>query len=553
MGLLFVYILKSSVGLIILYLFYKLFLSKETFHRFNRVFLLSLFFISWIPALCRINIQPTEIHQTLSEWEQLLLLATDSGTVSDPVRSSFTPVHLILVAYWSGVLFFFLKSVYSLIRMGLLIRRGRKEKRGAYTLVIHDKPLPAFSWMHYIVISQNDLNGESASEIIMHESAHIRHRHSFDLLLAEICILFQWFNPAALLMKKELQHLHEYQADETVLNTGIDAKKYQLLLIKKAVGSLRFNSMANSFNHSTLKKRITMMLKEKSNPWARLKYLYILPVAAISVTLFARPEISNRLDEISAVKVNDLSIITEQKPEDNSFRTEQTVVTKENRKKNSSEEPDQELEIKFSPETGNPMITVGETTGTAEQIIINNTGSAEDSLSLPQNKKFGIHLSLDDNAPLIVVSGKKLTPEEFDRLEPEQIEEVAIMKNTETEKYGKNGIIFITLKGENSSEEKQKTPGSIEIKVTESETSQANEVKVIGYGSQKGKGIEGIFRSSNANKIGEKVTVVIDEKEFTTETDKLDEMIDTENIESIEVLKNPTQNKIIITTKKSLQ
>ena len=149
-------------------------------------------------------------------------------------------------------------------------------------------------------------------EILIHELAHIQNRHSWDLLVADICIFFQWFNPASWLLKQELQNIHEYEADETVIEKGVDAKQYQLLLIKKAVGT-RLYSMANSFNHSKLKKRITMMLKEKSNPWAKLKYLYILPVAAIAVTAFARPEISETAEEISAVKVNDLTAIVEAK------------------------------------------------------------------------------------------------------------------------------------------------------------------------------------------------------------------------------------------------
>nr|WP_289620720.1 TonB family protein [Bacteroides intestinalis] len=162
-----------------------------------------------------------------------------------------------------------------------------------------------------IVISEKDLD-ENGREILIHELAHIQNRHSWDLLVADICIFFQWFNPASWLLKQELQNIHEYEADETVIEKGVDAKQYQLLLIKKAVGT-RLYSMANSFNHSKLKKRITMMLKEKSNPWAKLKYLYILPVAAIAVTAFARPEISETAEEISAVKVNDLTAIVEAK------------------------------------------------------------------------------------------------------------------------------------------------------------------------------------------------------------------------------------------------
>ena len=169
--------------------------------------------------------------------------------------------------------------------------------------------------MKYIVISEADLE-ENGREILIHETAHISNHHSVDLLVADLCIFFQWFNPASWLLKQELQNIHEYEADETVIKEGVDAKQYQLLLIKKAVGT-RLYSMANSFNHSKLKKRITMMLKEKSNPWARLKYLYVLPLAAIAVTAFARPEISQKAKEISAVKVNDLAAIVETKTVEN--------------------------------------------------------------------------------------------------------------------------------------------------------------------------------------------------------------------------------------------
>jgi len=120
-------------------------------------------------------------------------------------------------------------------------------------------------------------------------------------------------------MKNELQDIHEYEADEATLYSGVDAKQYQILLIKKAVGSQRFDSMTNSFNHSKLKKRITMMLRKKNSHWARLKYVSILPLAALVVTLFARPEVSNKLDEISAVKVSDFTSKNEETLKDDSL------------------------------------------------------------------------------------------------------------------------------------------------------------------------------------------------------------------------------------------
>ena len=179
-------------------------------------------------------------------------------------------------------------------------------------LILTDQPVAPFSWMQTIVISRKDFE-ESGIEIMTHEMAHIKARHSIDLLISEICILFHWFNPSVWLLRQELQNIHEYEADESVLNQGVDAKRYQLLLIKKAVGAQRFTSMANSFNHSSLKKRIAMMLKQKSSPWARLKYLYVLPLAALTVVAFARPEISHELEKISSVKISEIIPVQEKK------------------------------------------------------------------------------------------------------------------------------------------------------------------------------------------------------------------------------------------------
>ena len=339
MGVFFIYILKSSVCLVLFYLFFRLLLSKETFHRFNRMALLGvLFFSLLIPCIEVTTRHQVEVQQAVLSIEQLLLMAELEATPANvgavQETSAISWVQIVLLVYLAGILFLACRNIYSLICLFRLIHSGKHEKlEKGVTLVVHNQEIAPFSWMNYIVISRKDLE-ENGREILIHEMAHIHHRHSVDLLVADICIFFQWFNPGAWLLKQELQNVHEYEADETVINEGVNAKEYQLLLIKKAVGT-RLYSMANSFNHSKLKKRITMMLKEKSNPWARLKYLYILPVAAIAVTAFARPEISetaeeisrmsdalgmeqasllfSRLHDISAAKVNDLTAIVEAK------------------------------------------------------------------------------------------------------------------------------------------------------------------------------------------------------------------------------------------------
>ena len=336
MGLFFVYILKSSVCLAIFYLFYRLLLARETFHRFNRFSLLGILLLSCLLPLVEVSVkQETEVHQTMLTLEQLLMMAdavnaTEAGARTE--TATVTWIQVALLVYLAGIVFFAFRNVYSLVRLLMLLKSGKKEDIGSYlpgrkervTLIVHNCDIAPFSWMGYIVISRKDLE-ENGREILIHELAHIHNRHSWDLLVADVCIFFQWFNPASWLLKQELQNIHEFEADETVIKEGVDAKQYQLLLIKKAVGT-RLYSMANSFNHSTLKKRITMMLKEKSNPWARLKYLYVLPLAAITVTAFARPEISEKAAEISAVKVNDLTAIVETKVAENIPSAESTVV-----------------------------------------------------------------------------------------------------------------------------------------------------------------------------------------------------------------------------------
>ena len=312
MGTFLVYILKSAVCLAMFYLFYRLLLSKETFHRFNRIALLGVMLLSCLLPLVKVTVeQVSPVNAQVMSMEDLLLMYqwNSEAVVEEGSRPFHWQEGLVLV-YFVGLFFVIVRHLWSLGRMLYLIRHSRCERLdNGIRLVVHRRKLAPFSWMRYIVISETDLK-ESGHHILVHEMAHIHHRHSWDLLLTEACAWLQWFNPAIWLLKQELQNIHEYEADEEVLRQGINAKEYQMLLIKKAVGA-RLYSIANSFNHSSLKKRITMMIRKKSNPWARAKYLYVLPLAAVTVAAFARPEISQPLDEISSVKVNDLSAVLE--------------------------------------------------------------------------------------------------------------------------------------------------------------------------------------------------------------------------------------------------
>ena len=330
MGTLLIYILKSAVCLAVFYLFYKLLMSRETFHRFNRFSLLGLMIICSIIPFVRISLNhSTETVQTVISMEEPLMIPVMVDTdIATETNDSSTMEYIIIFAtaiYLLGILFFAVMEIVQFRKVLRITRKGKEEDISLYVkdntgnikLIVTDEKVSPFSWMNRIIISRSDLE-ENGKEILCHEMAHISNNHSIDLILADICILLQWFNPASWLIKSELQNVHEFEADETVIKNGIDAKNYQLLLIKKAVGS-RLYSIANSFNHSKLKKRITMMMKKKSSPWARAKYLYILPLAAVAVAAFAHPEISKLSDEISSVKVNDFSAITENHEIENTY------------------------------------------------------------------------------------------------------------------------------------------------------------------------------------------------------------------------------------------
>ena len=203
---------------------------------------------------------------------------------------------IIALLYWAGFIFCLMTTLLSFRKMFVLIRSGRKLQQGRYTLILVPSCVSPFSWGRYIILSEEDYE-KYPDEILTHEMMHLKSHHSIDLLFVECILWLHWFNPAIWLLKRELKDIHEYQADKGVLTQGVDATKYQLLLVKKAVGSSLY-TLANSFNHSKIKKRITMMLKGKSNNWARLKLLLLVPVGLIVLNAFARPEVNRQLETL---------------------------------------------------------------------------------------------------------------------------------------------------------------------------------------------------------------------------------------------------------------
>jgi hypothetical protein len=152
--------------------------------------------------------------------------------------------------------------------------------------MIHNTDIPAFSFRRRILISRHDYD-TNAEAILTHELSHIRHGHFYDLMLMEMVKIIYWFNPLIYRMGRDLKDIHEFQADEHTLNSGVDSTKYQLLIIQKCVGHQSF-ALANSFNHCQIKKRITMMNKSKTSKAWCWKVATFLPLLALLLMAFGK-------------------------------------------------------------------------------------------------------------------------------------------------------------------------------------------------------------------------------------------------------------------------
>ena len=303
----FLYLSYSTLALAALYLLYKVLMSYETLHRFNRVLLLGFVVLSAVLPLCRI-----EVVEELPAVEPVEFVAPMTDSVVYEVAESFNYTALLQMAFFAlfllGAVVMIARLVISIMSVKRIIRSGEQQSlEGGVTLTIVDKPISPFSWFGHIVVSRADIE-QNRDIILTHEMAHIRLRHSWDVLAVDLALCFWWFNPAMWLLRRELQSLHEYQADDAVLNSGIDAQTYQLLLIKRAVGS-RLHSVANCLNHSNLNKRITMMCKKTSSRWSAAKALLVLPLVAVSLaatatTVYVPREVQDKVTENS---VNDKS------------------------------------------------------------------------------------------------------------------------------------------------------------------------------------------------------------------------------------------------------
>ena len=287
------YIGKVAILLAVFYLFYRLLMERETFHRFNRAILLLSVLIAFILPLCEITLHKTVLAASTPASGANVA----SGVASDsPLATYGNPLLWLFVIYLAGVVLKLLHTAISIYRLNKLISQCEQHPQAdGTTIAVCAQNIAPFSWWNTIVFSRRDYQLQD-SALLVHERAHINSYHSFDLLLMELAIALQWFNPAIWLTGRELRAVHEYEADASVLSGGVDAHHYLNLLMDRANAKLECK-LANAISQQTLKNRFQMMARHRSKPSRLLKVLYLLPVVAITLALNAQTMIHYQAPE----------------------------------------------------------------------------------------------------------------------------------------------------------------------------------------------------------------------------------------------------------------
>lgn len=278
MGTVTLYFFYVALILATFYLLYKWTLATTTFFRFNRVVLMAGYALAML-ALPVLNLLTANSECDSTAISHAATIETELNSLSDLPEPTWPEI--VTVTYLLGVMAAAALNMRSALRIRHLIKNGAHIRYKSYTMVITDRQCSPFSWGRYIVIPSS-IPEEDITMIVEHEKSHLRHHHWLELAVAQIMEIFNWYNPAAYLLKKEVQDVHEFEVDRDVVGKGYDEKAYQMLLLRSSVGA-SFNNFVNSLTHSRLKTRLQMMMTENSKSSRRLYAFVMLPLTVFVV------------------------------------------------------------------------------------------------------------------------------------------------------------------------------------------------------------------------------------------------------------------------------
>ena len=422
------YILRASIAAAILYICYKVFIGRITFHRLNRVAIWAILAVSLILPLFTIQLPALQFfaEEKVSTIDlsafQNIPITTERIELPSP-KAEIPWIMILSIIYTLGVGICTLRYFSGALKMAMIIRSARKESlNDGSSIYVSKQNIAPFSWMRFIVISEKDFTDVNA-DIIHHEKAHVKHRHSLDLMWADVYSIAFWFNPFAWLLRNELRNIHEYQADDEVVKNRNDFREYQLLLIRHCVGEHKF-SIANNFEFNNLQKRIKMIMKTKSSN--RSKWLYTSLVLSTFV----------------AIMILSVESLQAKVPVENEKKSEKTALTDSLKGEVTGIKV-----IKFNYE--DDADTLNSKTRT---VIVRSREESKNGKVTLSNEVSSL------SNPLFIVDG--LEVEDISNIDPKTIASVSVLKDKKsTEIYGEKGqkdINNITKQKKNKKTKKKK-------------------------------------------------------------------------------------------------
>jgi bla regulator protein BlaR1 len=280
-----IYLLKVNIALLLFCLGYYLVLRRLTFYTLNRVYLITaILFSSLYPLIDLSGIM--QRHEKLVEPIQLIVITlnTKATQLAQPVSQTNYWQWLVWI-FWTGVAIMATRLAIQFISLWKIYRRSKPANLHNYNVrIIHEEANP-FSFWQSIFINPSHHADDELRSIIAHEQVHVSQWHTLDILLAELSLVFYWFNPGVWLMKKAVAENLEFITDRQILRQGIDAKSYQYSLLYASFNTSP-NAMVNHFNISTIKKRIMMMNSKRSSAYSLTRYGFIAPAVLVLLLAF---------------------------------------------------------------------------------------------------------------------------------------------------------------------------------------------------------------------------------------------------------------------------
>ena len=277
-------LLPIAVAIAVFWIVYRLLFTNSNRIKFNRYYILmSIIFALALPLLGvligRGSPEMLSLKQNMFGGivlDQVAIAADESTPLVEATAQHYSIWQIISIIYFVGVGISLLLLMFKLFKIFLLVVKSQKEKCGSYTAVYTGKEQGSFSFLNYAFFPDKSID----KEIVRHEISHISHHHSWDIVFIEIMMVLQWFNPFIYMLKRELQCIHEYQADRDVVDAGANKRDYMMLILQQCT-AVDFSRISNNFSLILTKKRIKMITKSEKTKGLWWRLLVTLPVLAV--------------------------------------------------------------------------------------------------------------------------------------------------------------------------------------------------------------------------------------------------------------------------------